>query len=298
MVYVIQQISKTVRVRLIHMAHKLRIGFVTAADPNDRRSWSGIHYQMVKALERQGFMVVPLGPVVLNRFVKFFQAKALQYIHNLHKFFFNKGYNTGHSHLVSFFHGRFFKHKIRQAHIDILFAPAASTQIAHLNTNIPICYYSDATVAVMLNYYDFFSGFSRLSMKESNAIEQRAMDKSKTQVFSSEWAHASAVRDYKAKNAFMVKMGANIEPPPLSEAIAKNYDNKFELLFIGVDWKRKGGDIVLEAFEYLIASGYNVFLPVVGCVPPKKHPQMHIIPTLNKNAKKDLLLLTEQKMKK
>lgn len=271
------------------METKLRLGYITVADPYDKRSWSGIHYQMVKALEKQGFLVIPLGPVVLHKFAKKFLAKALYYLDTFHKLFFGKGYNVGHSYLVSYFHGNFFRNKIRKNKIDILFAPAASNQIAHLNTKIPICYYSDATVAVMLDYYDFFSGFSRPSMRESNGIEQRAINKSKSQVFSSKWAYDSAIRDYKAKNAFIVKMGANIDAPPPEAVTGKNYDAGFELLFIGVDWQRKGGDLVLETFEKLYNYGYDIRLTVIGCVPPKVHSSMKVIPFLNKNLEQDIM---------
>ena len=45
---------------------RLRIGFITSTDPLDRRSWSGVHYSIFKALERNLGEVVALGPVSLR----------------------------------------------------------------------------------------------------------------------------------------------------------------------------------------------------------------------------------------
>jgi glycosyltransferase involved in cell wall biosynthesis len=271
----------------------MKIAFLTADDPTDKRSWSGTYYQMFTALKKQGFSVVPFGPVILDKYTSSFLSKILFLVQLYHKYIYGKRYNSAHSHWVSFFHGRFFQRKLRSKKVDVIFAPAASNQIAHLKTTIPICYYSDATVAVILDYYEAFSGLSKASKRESNQIEQRAIDRSTTQVFSSNWALDSAVNDYKAKKPFMVKMGANIENEPPDSVIMKDYTGPLKLLFIGVDWKRKGGNIVLETLEKLNINGYDVHLTVIGCTLPNCYSNMTVIPNLNKNIEKDRVLLNE-----
>ena len=273
------------------MENKIKIGFITTSDPNDKKSWSGTYYRMLKALEGKGFEVIALGPISLGRYSTFFIEKSLHYLGKLHNLLFRKKYNRGHNHLVSYFHGRFFRQKLKENKVDVIFAPAASNEIAHLRTKIPICYFSDATISVIMDYYESFSGFSNLSMKEGNNIEQRAINNSKAQVFSSKWAFDSAVSDYNAQNPFIVKLGANIEIDPSEEVMNKNYDSTFELLFIGVDWKRKGGDIAYETLERLCDSGYDVNLTVLGTVPPVEHPKMKVIPSLNKNIESERLIL-------
>ena len=276
------------------MGKQLIIGFLTDTDPMDKRSWSGIHYRMVKSIEEQGFSVVCLGPPRLDKYSNYALIKLLWIFKKIHDFLFRKGrYNTSHSHLVSYFQAQYFNKKICENDIDVIFAPAASNQIAHIKTKIPICYYSDATVAVLFDLYDF-SGFSSFSIKESNQIEQRAIQKSKTQVFSSKWAFDSAKFDYNATNPFIVKMGANIDVDPPQENITqKTYEPVLKLLFIGVDWKRKGGEIVLETLNKLDEKGYDVHLTVVGCIPPKENPKMTVIPNLNKNIKEEMLVFED-----
>jgi glycosyltransferase involved in cell wall biosynthesis len=275
------------------MENELKIGFITAEDPYDKRTWSGTPYQMIRALERQGLSVIVLGPVKLNRFLNFVLKLIIYSRKKFAKIFYKKGYNHIHNHLLSYFHSKFFESKIKNKNIDVIFAAASTNQFAYLNTQIPICHYGDATVAILFDYYITFSGFSKSSIKESNEIEQRALDKAETQVFSCQWAYDSAVEHYNAKKPFIVKMGANIENDPTEMERTNFYESKFELLFIGVEWERKGGDIVLETLEKFDDSGYNVNLTVIGCVPPKKHPKMKVIPYINKNIKEEMLMFEE-----
>ncbi|HEX3756275.1 MAG TPA: glycosyltransferase family 4 protein, partial [Rhizomicrobium sp.] len=44
------------------------------------------------------------------------------------------------------------------------------------------------------------------------------------------------------------------------------------LLFVGVDWRRKGGDIALAVAEELRRRGLPAELEIVGCVPPRVVP--------------------------
>lgn len=60
---------------------------------------------------------------------------------------------------------------------------------------------------------------------------------------------------------------------------------RLELLFLGVEWERKGGEIAFRALEALADQGVDVRLRVVGCVPPEgfRHDRMEVIPRLDKN---------------
>ncbi len=72
------------------MSKKLRIAFLTSTDARDKRSWSGIHYYMAKALERNLGEVDYLGPVELD----FTFGKAISF---LSQKFFGKRYDYLHS---------------------------------------------------------------------------------------------------------------------------------------------------------------------------------------------------------
>ncbi|MBK7121948.1 MAG: hypothetical protein IPH68_03555 [Chitinophagaceae bacterium] len=40
------------------------------------------------------------------------------------------------------------------------------------------------------------------------------------------------------------------------------------LLFLGVEWERKGGQIALDTFYALQNNGMQVQLKIIGCQPP------------------------------
>jgi glycosyltransferase involved in cell wall biosynthesis len=59
------------------------------------------------------------------------------------------------------------------------------------------------------------------------------------------------------------------------------------LLFLGVDWKRKGGIIAYNTLVHLHSMGIKARLVISGCTPPDgiSHPDMEVIPFLDKNKK-------------
>ena len=63
-------------------------------------------------------------------------------------------------------------------------------------------------------------------------------------------------------------MGANLDTVPtkieVNGFIAKRNREECHLLFVGVDWKRKGADIVLETAKILHERGMNVVLHLCG----------------------------------
>lgn len=267
------------------MNKRKKIAFVTADDPFDKRSWSGIHHRMLVALREEFDEVVPLGPIRLS-FLNF----ILRIFKFIISFFFNKKYNNGHSIFLSKIYAILLKRKLHKNNFDVIFAASASTLIANLKTNIPIFYYADATVNNMIDYYDSVSNLVSFSIKESNFIERKAISNAKVSIFASSWAANDAINFYKAipENTYVIKMGANIEKTPNEINLEDKFkQNECNLLFLGVDWKRKGGDIAFKTFELLIKSGFKANLIVCGCIPPHEHPQMTVYPFLNKNLNSD-----------
>jgi glycosyltransferase involved in cell wall biosynthesis len=60
-------------------------------------------------------------------------------------------------------------------------------------------------------------------------------------------------------------------------------------LFLGVDWKRKGGEIAFDSMVALERAGIRASLTVCGCQPPASyfHSKMKVIPFLDKNNSND-----------
>ncbi len=265
---------------------QLTIGFITCLDPRDKRSWSGIHYRMLEALERECGRMILLAPIkepfVLRQLLR---VKDICY-----RIFRGKRYSTSHSRMRSKYFARVLKKRMERLRIDVLFAPAAAIEIASLDTHLPICFFSDTSFSQINEYYGLFTGLCETSLRESAQLEVQAIAKATTCVYSSEWAARHVIEHYgkDPDQVFVVKFGANVDALPHEGAFpSKKMTPVFNLLFLGVDWQRKGGDIAFEAFSILLDRGYQVHLTICGCAPDITHPKVQIIPFLDKNKRED-----------
>ena len=226
--------------------------------------------------------VVPLGPVESLR------RKRLRVLGKKLRPALGKRYDAGHSVLVSREYANAFASKLLANPVDVIFAPAAATEIAFLRTTTPIVYASDATFAAMWGYYDDFADLLSLSRLEGNLVERRAIGKAARVLYASDWAKDSAIRDYGAdpRKLHVIPFGANLEnPPDESTLLTRTREQRLRLLFVGVEWQRKGGPIAVQTFNALRRMGIPVTLAVVGCKPPglPETPDLTIVPFLNKN---------------
>src|SRR6266567_3634265 len=126
------------------------------------------------------------------------------------------------------------------------------------------------------------------SVRQMHAVTDMGISKASALSYSSTWAAQSAIKDYHAEpqKVHVVPMGANFDDPPGREIVwCKKKSAICKLLFVGVDWLRKGGEIAFETLLALHHMGIPAELVICGCVPPKHftHPNMKVIPYLDKN---------------
>lgn len=236
---------------------------------------------MFWALERHCGEVVPLGPVPPD--ITLYLGKVRN---QLSLRLLGKKYDYAFSTLIARHYAQRFAAKLARERFDWVFAPAASTEIAFLDTPLPLVYLSDATVSLLRGYYPDFSNLT--NEKEAEEIERRATRRAGLLVYPSQWAAASARRDYgvDSDRLVVVPFGANLEPAPAhEEALGRQPGDRCQLLFLGVDWQRKGGEITFETLLALDRLGIPAQLTICGCVPPARfdHPHLKVIPFLGKN---------------
>ncbi len=270
-------------------ANRLNIAFLSVNDPLDKRSWSGTTYYIGNTLQRNVGDVHFLGPVHFPRWID----KTLRAVAKINRLLFKKEYATKYSLLLSWYASRALQKKMRGNRYDCIVAPAASTELSYLKTAIPVVFISDTTFHLISNYYHReFRDMLPFSKWEGNHIEARALKNSAHAIFSSDWAAVSAQKDYGVQpgKISVMPLGANMDFSPDAAVVTKKYENKtLTLLYLAVEWERKGGAIALEALEALQASGVDAKLIVCGCTPPEgvAHPAMKVIPFLNKNIPAD-----------
>ena len=264
----------------------IKLGLLSWADPGDTKAWSGTLSFMHQALREQFENVVHLGPItgfgVLRLERVFDKVSRLTSGRRA-----GLRFRTLSSKLLSG-HAR---RKLERLDLDVILAPAASAEIAYLETPTPICYLSDTSFAQISEYYPAFINLSPRVRQQGELIESRAIRKAAAVVYPSEWAADFACERYgvSREKVQVVPFGANLRHAPAEiDFRHRGPEEPFNLLFLGVSWERKGGPIALEAIEMLRERGYNVKLLVCGCRAPLSHPCIEEVPFVDKSNPADV----------
>jgi glycosyltransferase involved in cell wall biosynthesis len=87
----------------------------------------------------------------------------------------------------------------------------------------------------------------------------------------------SLVRDYGClpQKVKCVRAGSNVGPVAVADIDARRFSAK-NILFVGVDWERKGGPTLLAAFRAVRQAHPDARLTIVGCSPPISEPGVHV----------------------
>jgi glycosyltransferase involved in cell wall biosynthesis len=246
----------------------MRIAFVTIHDPNDVKAWSGSVYFMREALSGCGHTLFPVGPLK-ERWRSFFRMKK-----GVWRYAFGKEHLYRREPRVTAGYAEQVRRQIHDLDVDVVFAPGTRA-IADLDVDVPVVFWTDSVFAEMIAYYARYSDLTSESVHQGNRMEQRALSRSARAIYTSDWAARSAVRHYEVNpsKVAVLPYGANFEIEPgrtgkdIDQLVSKRLDKKCRLLFVGVDWKRKGGGVCVEIARQLNERGRATELLVVGCSP-------------------------------
>jgi|WetSurMetagenome_2_1015567.scaffolds.fasta_scaffold01840_10 glycosyltransferase involved in cell wall biosynthesis len=243
-----------------------KIAFVSNHDTSDVHSWSGTGYYMPRSLEKQGFQIKIVDKLILRSSL-FDKIKSKIYCRIYkRKFHIDRQPSVIKSYALQL------NERLKEIDYDLIFS-LGTLPIAFLKADKPIVFWTDANFEGMINYYSEFTNLSSETIVNGNLIEQLALDKCKLAIYSSEWAADTAIKNYNVdpSKIKIVPLGANLDSErtklEIEYLIEKKSFEKCKLLFSGVDWARKGGNIAVKIAEELIKSGINTELNVVGCNP-------------------------------
>lgn len=241
---------------------KKRIAYVIGQDPGDRRTWSGIGFSCLEQLRRFYDVDIVLGRnTLIEGTIRLciMVWRKLCFSHSLGNFIS----------IVSKSKGRRISRILAKKKYDGIFLIGTDLG-AYLKTDVPILYFSDATFNLMVGYY--WPNASRISIREGDIMQKRCLENSTYCMFASKWALDDAVNYYgiPRDKCLIGKFGANVDTSSFAHAAPD--DKTVNLLFVGVDWKRKGGDIAVECVRQLndIDKSRCYILHLVGVKPPYK----------------------------
>ncbi len=246
----------------------MKVAYVTSYDAQSIRSWSGIPYYMSHALRDVFGELDYIGPLTIKKSTKLrFRFKQMMYTYFLKK----RCIQDAELSILKGF-AKQANRKLATLDHDVLFSPVSYT-IAYLECKKPIVLWADATFAGLIDYYPFHSNLCKESIGNGIAMEQSAFDKCTLAIFSSDWAAKTAIKNYRIdpNKVKVVSYGANIDCNRNIDDIQAIVNSKSvsqcNLLFLGVKWFRKGGDVALEVAKKLNQLGLNTQLTIIGCEP-------------------------------
>jgi len=266
-----------------------RIVFLSPHDPNDIGTWSGTAYSAYQALLQSSDGVEIVRAKWIDGLMK-----VLAHLFRITGVKIDCRLSVVYATLASMEASL----RLRFTPGDVIVAVAASTYVFALRTSRPIIFVSDATFASISTIYSFYANMPRWLREDADKIERGALRRSSRVLLSSDWARNSATADYGVAPAVVsvMPLGPNIRSDVIERfSTTKSADFRagVRLLFIGADWDRKGGSIVLNVKRHLESIGVPCELFIVGNCPLDINTGngIHVLGRLDKSDEKQLLEL-------
>ena len=270
----------------------MKIGFAGRWSPLDKKSWSGTYFFSYNEIKKYGEVEIFhfKYPKWLSNYLINVYKKPQNFLRNRNVAVeFLKDYARHYS--------RKLERELLRRKVDILFVASAPQLFAYADIKIPVIFLTDGTFFQIQGYYDTWKNFAPFSIRQGIEVDKKAFLKATHIMAASEWTQESAITDYGVdpSKISVVPLGANLEYIPEEKTLEYSTTCQCRLLFLGVEWQRKGGDIALEAFYELKRKGIKAKMQIVGCMPPVQinDPDVTVIPYLDKNNPKDFNRLND-----
>lgn len=252
---------------------QLRIGFVFIQDANDPTTWSGTPFQVLNQLRAaQGVDVEVFSP--LDTRIKCFLA-PVKILARL----FGRSVSLDHFRLVQRSYARQIEGLLQSRPVDVIVS-MSTIPITLLRCSQPIIVWTDAVFHSMHEYYGGpFSNLTAGAIARGKLQEETALRRCSIAAYSSTWGMESAAMHSGAEKTRLLPFGSSIsvlhtksDIAELARSKRETRKSQCELLFVGVDWERKGGQIAVETTRLLNEAGIKARLRVVGPRPQTPLP--------------------------
>lgn len=233
----------------------LRIAFVALASPHDPSAWSGTPWYTLREMTRRFNDVHVIDTPALDRVIE--RLASLQRL----------GLSVRQRHVVARLYRRIVEKQLEELQPDVVLSIGASHKLIRIDPKWPIVHVSDGLFTTMVSYYRKYGRYRRGVLLAGHDDAQAFLDRTQMTLFASDWAYASALQHQKMDphHARVIPFGANLDADP--GYVPVRTDGPLTLLFVGYDWQRKGGDIVLATWRLLRRRYPDAHLHIVGCNP-------------------------------
>lgn len=249
-----------------------RVLLVSSGNPRDKRQWSGTEYSIYQQLMKYYNVDVLTVKVKWARLLDKLRMRVMTLGRQ----------HTGFGLLDSYISSKRVQRKLNKGMYDAAFV-FGCTNTAFLKTSTPVVYFTDATTHVMQGYY---WSFRQLLSKEADFIQGRCLRNNTINLAASSWALEDMVNYFGAsrQKCLVCRLGANVE---IDNAIPTSKGKDTNILFVGAEWKRKGGNIAIDTLRRLkeMDKDRHFKLHMVGKKPEKDISEKDVIHygVLNRN---------------
>jgi glycosyltransferase involved in cell wall biosynthesis len=170
--------------------------------------------------------------------------------------------------------------RIRSCPVDVLLSLGTQPWTL-IRSNVPVVFYADAIFHMMPGYYG--GVWDRLTLgavRRGKWQEEEALKRCSIGVYASNWAAGGAKQVADPKKIRVVPFGASLHEEQRPDEVRRwavervqRMQAECHLLWIGVDWVRKGGGLAVETARILNTIGVKAKLTIVGCQPNGDVPE-------------------------
>jgi glycosyltransferase involved in cell wall biosynthesis len=240
----------------------MKLAYATIRDPHTYRSWSGTQRSLREALLARLPDLVTVGPmprrlVRAERRASELLGKAVRRTVLTHANVTDPG--------TARVYGAILRRRVERARADAVLVVGDAPVFPYARIGVPVVYVDDASFGALRGYLPRYRDIPRPVAALYDRVQRRALERADAVVYPSRWAADAAVDRYGTDPArvHVVPFGANLEPAgepvrtPPSRAHCR-------VLFTGISWRTKGGQLAFDTVQQLRRRGVRAELVACG----------------------------------
>ncbi|MGH2864938.1 MAG: glycosyltransferase family 4 protein, partial [Solirubrobacteraceae bacterium] len=237
-----------------------RVALIVSGDPGSPQTWSGIPRGVSLALRELAVAVLALDVTLA--------PGAEQALLALGAVLTRNRYDAESAALTMRVRSSIARRRLRDVHID------GAIQIGttfSLPADVGYVTLEDMTLAQARTVHPVFSRMSGAALARWEQYRAELYGRARMCAVASHWAADSLGSDYGVPCERVAVVGFGANHPPAAHAPERDWQTP-RFLFVGIDWERKGGPLVLPAFSRLRQTHPDATLDVVGGHPRLGEP--------------------------
>lgn len=229
-------------------------------DPYDRLTWSGSSRYFFKALDDHGALCSAISASPPKTIQRLYQALSFQV--GMQEWKFKYHLNTAYYHQMTLAAQRALD-RIDYDSYDVIVQIGAWYDLTGYDKEKRVVSYHDGNLAALLASPYGYPKISQAFIKKTLAYERELYNRMHLIFPMSKWLAGSFMRDFGVGAGKIYPVGAGVNLPRVLDVSDKLYDEP-NILFVGKDFKRKGGFDLLRAFEIVRKEIPRAELTIIG----------------------------------